>query len=167
MCILMYMHSGYTNVMENQLEILDYILSAVVIINTEGKIVFVNDPFLELFQYKKDDIIGKEISVIIPTQYNQLYQRVFRIHKNKGNGKSIDIKKDDMTGLRSDGEEIPIMFRLSQVECEEKKFFLFSIDDLSALVDKINSQSLDLIRLSKELLSYNMELDKKVDKQVG
>ena len=46
MCILMYMHSGYTNVMENQLEILDYILSAVVIINTEGKIVFVNDPFL-------------------------------------------------------------------------------------------------------------------------
>ena len=106
MCILMYMHSGYTNVMENQLEILDYILSAVVIINTEGKIVFVNDPFLELFQYKKDDIIGKEISVIIPTQYNQLYQRVFRIHKNKGNGKSIDIKKDDMSGLRSDGEEI-------------------------------------------------------------
>ena len=82
MCILMYMHSGYTNVMENQLEILDYILSAVVIINTEGNIVFVNDPFLELFQYKKDDIIGKEISVIIPTKYDQLYQRVFRIHKN-------------------------------------------------------------------------------------
>ena len=25
-----------------------------------------------------------------------------------------------MSGLRSDGEEIPIMFRLSQVECEEK-----------------------------------------------
>lgn len=167
MCILMYMHSGYTNVMENQLEILDYILSAVVIINTEGKIVFVNDPFLELFQYKKEEILDKKIGTIIPSKYDELYQRVFRIYKNRGNGKSIDIKKDDMSGLRSDGEEIPIMFRLSQVECEEKKFFLFSIDDLSALVDKINSQSLDLIRLSKELLSYNMELDKKVDKQVG
>ena len=56
--------------MENQLEILDYILSAVVIINTEGKIVFVNYPFLELFQYKKEDIIDKKIGTIIPSKYD-------------------------------------------------------------------------------------------------
>ena len=63
--------------MENQLEILDYILSAVVIINTEGKIVFVNDPFLELFQYKKDDIIGKEISVQLSPLNTISYIREF------------------------------------------------------------------------------------------
>ena len=92
MCILMYMHSGYTNVMENQLEILDYILSAVVIINTEGKIVFVNDPFLELFQYKKEDIILAPFHVI-NNEYTEMFSHIekYKVTENTRKYKNGDI----------------------------------------------------------------------------
>ena len=51
----MFMYFRGTNVMENKLTILNYILSSVVITDDNGKIVFVNEPFMKVFEYNNAD----------------------------------------------------------------------------------------------------------------
>ena len=153
--------------MENKLTILNYILSSVVITDDNGKIVFVNEPFMKVFEYNNTDIINKDISVLIPKQYKKLYKRIIKIHKISYKTSDVDIIKTKSVGLKSDGTEFPIAFRLSKFYYEGYNHFLFSIEDLSNLTSKIDDQEKKLIELNENLIDYTITLDNKVDKQVG
>lgn len=163
----MFMYFRGADVMENKLTILNYILSSVIITDDNGKIIFVNEPFTKVFEYDNTDIINKDISILIPRQYKKLYERIIKIHKISYKTNDVDIIKTKSVGLKSDGTEFPIAFRLSKIYYKGRNHFLFSIEDLSNLTSKIDDQAKKLIELNENLIDYAITLDTKVDKQVG
>ena len=102
------MYTGNTNVVEDQLKILDKLLNSVAIANTRGKIVFVNSAFLSLFKYTKEEIIGKSISVIIPEKYREAHGKGMKRYNSTGEKRVMDAPKVKLEGLKSDGEIFPI-----------------------------------------------------------
>jgi len=127
------MYTGNTDVMEDQLKILDKLLNSVAIANTRGKIVFVNSAFLNLFKYTNEEIIGKSISVIIPEKYREAHRKGMSRYNSTGEKRVMDAPKVKLEGLKSDGEVFPISLRLSEVELDGEKHFFSSMEDLTEL----------------------------------
>jgi PAS domain S-box-containing protein len=127
------MYTGYTNVVEDQLKILDKLLNSVVIADTRGDIVFVNSAFLNLFKYTNEEIIGKSISVIIPEKYREAHRKGMSRYNSTGDKRVMDAPKVKLEGLKSDGEVFPISLRLSEVELDGEKHFFSSMEDLTEL----------------------------------
>jgi PAS domain S-box-containing protein len=51
--------------------------AAVVVVNQEGAITFVNGPFEDLFQWRSDQIVGKPLTTIIPVNLRDAHQLGF------------------------------------------------------------------------------------------
>ena len=136
---------GNTNVMEDQLKILDKLLNSVVIADTRGNIVFVNSAFLSLFKYTNEEIIGKSISVIIPEKYREAHIKGMSRYNSTGDKRVMDAPKVKLEGLKSDGEVFPISLRLSEVELNGEKHFFSSMEDLTNL-----SKQEEIVKLERE-----------------
>lgn len=175
----MYMYFRGTNIMENQLKILDKLLNSVAIADTRGNIVHVNSAFLKLFKYTKEEIIGKSISTIVPEKYREAHRKGMSRYNSTGEKRVMDAPKVNLEGLKSDGEVFPITLRLSEVELDGEKHFFSSMEDLTELTkqerivkeerDKVDSISRFpeenpslVFRLSKEkeVLYYNEPVNK-------
>ena len=89
------------------------ISDGVIITNSEGNIVYINQSGLKLFGYKKSEIINKNINDIIATEI---------IHNSElKNNSRMDIK--DAKGIHKNIKEIPIEITFLRLNFNSDVFF--------------------------------------------
>jgi PAS domain S-box-containing protein len=130
--------------------LLDSAPDAIVIVNAEGKIQLVNHQCEEIFGYKKEQLIDKDIFSLLPRQFwgDQLLNshsfslEALRRHK----GTSIEA-----TGCRRNGNEFPAEVSFSPMETREGLLVTAAIRDITEKKE-----------LEKEIREANVTLEKKV-----
>ncbi len=103
---------------------------AIVIVNSEGTIQLVNSQTEILFGFNRDEIIGKEIDVLLPSK-NHNSESGFRKSFSENLKTRITGRAIDLLGQNKAGKEFPVEISLSQLETEEGQLISAAIRDVS------------------------------------
>ncbi|HKY41303.1 MAG TPA: PAS domain S-box protein [Polyangiaceae bacterium] len=90
---------------------------ATVIVNQRGRIVLVNSQTERLFDYKRTDLVGQPVEILVPERFRDAHPghrtRYFADPKVRSMGGSLELY-----GRRRDGSEFPVEISLSPLETE-------------------------------------------------
>jgi PAS domain S-box-containing protein len=109
---------------------LDSAPDAMLFVNSGGKIVLANARIGELFGYDRDEIIGKELEMLIPERYRtrhyEFVQKYFSKPKVRSMGSNVEIY-----ARRKDGSVFPADISLSPIETDEGLLAAAAVRDIS------------------------------------
>jgi PAS domain S-box-containing protein len=116
---------------EKQLRsILETATDAVISADSGANIIFWNKGAERIFGYSPEEIIGRQITVIMPERYRELavkgYRRVVETGKTRMRDRAVEVY-----GLRKDGSEFPVELSLARWDTEDGVFFTSIIRDIT------------------------------------
>ncbi len=105
---------------------------AMVITDQRGRIVLVNAQAEQLFGYKREELLGQMVEVLIPKRFRGNHpahrQAYFREPRTRPMGAAGAL---ELWGLRRDGVEFPVEISLSPLETEEGLLAMTAIRDIT------------------------------------
>ena len=121
---------------------------AMVFVNGEGKIVLVNSLAVILFGWKREELLGQKVEMLVPERFRKVHpgHRTGFFTTPKPRATGVDL---ELYGLRKDGSEFPIEISLSRLETEEGLFFSSAIREVT-----------ERKRVEQTLQEKNVELER-------
>ncbi len=105
--------------------------NGMVMVDSQGKIVLVNRAVERMFGYRREELLGQAIEILVPDRFRTRHPGdrggFFAAPRERAMGAGREL-----FGLRKDGSEIPVEIGLNPIETEEGMFVLSSIVDISA-----------------------------------
>ena len=127
-------------------DLLEAAPDAMVVVDQTGRIVLVNAQTERLFGYRREEILGQPVELLIPHRSRERHQRhriaFFAEPKIRPMGASLQL-----FGLRKGGTEFPVEISLSPIETAEGVLVTSAIRDISA-----RKRTEDALRISEERL---------------
>ncbi|GIM18610.1 hypothetical protein KHM09_10610 [Leptospira borgpetersenii] len=127
--------------------------NAILLLNRDGKIVYINNQAEKLFRYERIELIGQVVEVLLPHRYRKNHptfrDSFFLSPKVRPMGAGRDL-----FGLKKDGAEFPIEIGLNPIDTDDGLMVLASIIDIT----ERKNQEATLIR-KNELEVKNKELE--------
>jgi diguanylate cyclase (GGDEF)-like protein/PAS domain S-box-containing protein len=119
------------NYRQKRLEaILENAGEAIVTIDEKGLIETFNDAAEQLFEYQAQEVIGRNISMLMPMPYSKEHDGYLEKYI-KGGKSNIIGKKREEKAMRKDGSIFPISLKVSEMKIENKRYFTGIIEDIS------------------------------------
>ena len=119
---------------------------AMVIVGGSGKIVLINSQTEKLFGYRRVELLGQNVEILIPQRFHAKHKGhrsgFFAEPRTRSMGAGLDLY-----GLRKDGSEFPVEIKLSPLETEEGILVSSAIRDIT-----------DRKRIEQALSEQNIEL---------
>jgi PAS domain S-box-containing protein len=95
----------------------------------EGVIVHANSAARHLFGYRLDDLVGRDVAMLLPTRYRMGFTAFFASLGNRQRGfREWDVK---VLGLRHDGTEFPVNASFGDVNVSGRRLFTAIIHDIT------------------------------------
>lgn len=129
---------------------------AMVIADAHGTIVLVNAQLERLFGYSRDELLGKNVDLLVPDRLRPGHpeHRAAYLKDPKPRAMASD---RELLGRRKDGAEIPVEISLSPIETDEGLWVASAIRDVSAR--KKVENALRLANRELETFSYSVAHD--------
>ncbi|SFL78549.1 bifunctional diguanylate cyclase/phosphodiesterase [Salibacterium qingdaonense] len=108
---------------------------AIVTADKEGTIISWNAAAERIFGHSKEDVIGHDLTVIIPESYRDAHNAGFTNHQHTGEEKLIG-SVVELEGLHKNGRTFPIELSLSKQGRDKTVYFTGIIRDISERVEQ-------------------------------
>jgi PAS domain S-box-containing protein len=95
---------------------------AIITIDEESHIVLVNKAAERVFGYTSQDMVGAELTMLMPEYLRHLHQAGFTRYKQTGK-RHIPWEAVELPGLHKDGREIPLELSFGEFVRNDKRFF--------------------------------------------
>lgn len=105
--------------------------NALISIDEEHRITLFNHQAEHIFGYAAHEIIGQPLNILLPDHFRKTHTQKIDAFSNQGIVMKTALKRDDVQGLRKNGEEFPIEASISQVVLEGKKIFTVALTDVT------------------------------------
>lgn len=146
--------------------IIENAIDGIITIDDKGIIEHVNPAALKLFGFEIKELVGKNVSALMPQPDKERHDGYIKNYDNTGQKRIIGIGRE-VIGQRRDGSTFPFRLGVSEVKFSDRKIYTGFIHDLSKhkedeariksyteeLEDKIRDRTRDLVKLVAELES--------------
>lgn len=105
-------------------------IDGIITIDQRGKIESLNPAALKLFGYVQEEVMGQNISMLMPDPDKSAHDGYLEHYKETGE-KHIIGKGREVKGLRKNGSTFPFRLAVSEVQYENRKIYTGFIHDLS------------------------------------
>ena len=133
--------------------IIENAIDGIITINERGLIESLNPAALKLFGYAIEEVVGKNINVLMPDPDKSAHDGYLNRYEHTGEKRIIGIGRE-VRGLRKDGSTFPFRLAVSEVQYEERKIYTGFIHDLSKEKEA-----------EERLREYAIELEELVDQR--
>lgn len=161
--------------------IIENAIDGIITINDRGKIESINPAACKLFQRLPEEVIGKNVAVLMPPPDREQHDEYIGRYQRTGDPHIIGMGRE-VKGLRKDGSVFPFRLGVSEVQYSGRKIFTGFIHDmtrekeaeetlkeyaahLEELVDNRTESlknSLQDLQLAKEEVSMSLEKEKEL-----
>lgn len=104
----------------------------VIVVSDKKIIVSANNAALTMFGYKKQEFLGKDLNILIPSEYKTSHPKHFREFMKEGKKRQMGHGKSELYGVRKDGSQFPLEAGLNPFQIEGKNYVMSLIVDISA-----------------------------------
>jgi PAS domain S-box-containing protein len=110
--------------------ILNSVLDAIITICLDGTIESVNDAAETMFGYTADEMIGRNVSMLMPPPYRDEHDQYLANYLRSGVPKIIGSGRE-MVAVRKDGSEFPVELAVTEVKLARRRLFAGVVKDIS------------------------------------
>lgn len=176
---------GFTPMKNSELlqAIVQNAIDGIITIDAKGIMQHVNPSACSLFGYLSDDLLGNNISMLMPPPDSVQHDQYLKRYKETHQARIIGIGRE-VVGLRKDGSQFPMKLAVSEVNYADEKFYVGFIHDLTQQkedTERLKEYALHLEELveirteklyetiqeletTKELISISLENEKELNR---
>lgn len=110
--------------------IVDNLNDVVILINRKGKIKGVNKAVREMFGYSNAELLGENVSILMPSPYNEKHTVYMHKYLETGAVNIIGLGRE-LPAKKKDGTVFPMELSISEVILEDKPAFIGVIRDIT------------------------------------
>lgn len=129
--------TGYLRDQSLQLEseahnraILQNVIDAIVTINADGTIVMVNAAATRMFGYDADELIGRNVTMLMPPSEAVRHSEHLMQYRQRGTPRILGIGRE-VTARRRDGHEFPVWLTVTEAALPDRTMFVGLLRDLT------------------------------------
>jgi len=111
--------------------ILHTAVEGIITIDERGVIESVNPAALKLFGYRADEMVGQNVSLLMPEPFSSEHDHYLHNYKKTGKAKIIGIGRE-VIGRRKDGSLFPMDLSVGEVRLAGERFFTGIVRDITA-----------------------------------
>jgi len=130
---------------------LDNVVDAVITINENGIIESFNAGAEKIFGYETDEVINKNINILMPEPYKSSHDNYLKNYMRSGVAKIIGIGRE-LTGLKKDGTTFPIELAIGEIRVGEQRVFTGVARDITE-----RKQAEEMLKLSHDQLEQRIK----------
>lgn len=127
----------------------------IVIVNRQGQIVLVNTQTEKVFGYRREDLLGQPIEILIPERFHSKHVGHRAGYSDNPHTRPMGIGLD-LSARRRDGSEFPVEISLSPMETKA-----------GVIVTAIIRDTTEWKRVGEELRKLNRELEQRVSERTA
>lgn len=110
--------------------IFDNVADGIITINTHGEVESCNNSAALMFGYSTDEIVGKNISMLMPEPYRSQHDNYLENY-HRGAAPRVIGQGRDVEGLRKDGAIFPVYLSVSRIVHRGQEKFIGLVSDIS------------------------------------
>ncbi len=110
--------------------IVNTVLDGLLIIDDKGIIQSFNYAAEKIFGYKPEEVVGKNIKMLMPEPYHSEHDGYLRNYLSTGEKKVIGIGRE-VSGRRKDGSVFPMDLGINEMQLEGVRMFVGTVRDIS------------------------------------
>ncbi|MFQ5447514.1 MAG: ATP-binding protein [Saprospiraceae bacterium] len=130
--------------------IINTAIDAIITIDEKGIMEMVNPAAYKLFGYRPGELLGKNVSVLMPDDVRAKHDDYINEYLHTGHAKIIGIGRE-VQGITKDGELIPLRLAVNETIIHDKRIFVGTLHDLR-----------EMKKAEQQILQLNEELENKV-----
>jgi PAS domain S-box-containing protein len=146
--------SAFRDSEERLRAILETAVEGIITIDERGIIESMNPAAEKIFGYKAAEMIGKNVSVLMPSPYREEHDGYLANYLRTGHAKIIGIGRE-VVGERKDGSMFPMDLAVSEVKLADKRLFTGFVRDIT---ERKRAEE-KLADLARTLAEKNKELE--------
>ncbi|MBX3252838.1 MAG: PAS domain-containing sensor histidine kinase [Chitinophagaceae bacterium] len=141
----------------------------IVLTNGKGNIILANPSAEQIFGYSSDELIGKEIEILIPKKvkphHTELRSGYYKAPSNRTMGSGRDLY-----AVKKDGTEFPVEVSLSFYKQNDEQYVIAFVVDITTRKQtehNIQQKQAELEAITSEIQLLNTQLEAKVEERTA
>lgn len=110
--------------------VVENVIEGIVQIDRVGRIVGFNKAAQDIFGYRFDEVVGKNVNILMPSPDHEKHDEYLANYVATGEAKIIGSGRK-VTGKRKNGESFPMHLGLSEASTPDGRFFIGLVRDLT------------------------------------
>ena len=117
--------------------VVDSLVEGLITIKSDGTILSFNKAAENIFKYKKHQVIGKPVELLMPEPHRIRHDSYIKNYERTGEAKIIGIGRE-VEGRKSDGTIFPLHLSVNKVSSQHEASYIGTLRDLSREKEVIN-----------------------------
>lgn len=110
--------------------IMNTVLDGLITIDERGNIQSFNRAAERIFQYRSEEVIGKNVKTLMPNPYHSEHDQYLSNYLTSGDKKVIGVGRE-VSAKRKDGSVFPMELGVNEMNVEGRRMFVGTIRDIS------------------------------------